>query len=124
MRYYYDDPIKAAWQLHHHGVKCTVYGSIAGDGTYKESTQPIPLWALGRAIENKQFNEYRFYIWPGVDALLLPRAGDLVELRLKDKPIIYHKVESLHDATGLGQSRIWTIIQRDNKVWFAPKVGE
>lgn len=122
MRYYYDDPIKAAWQLRQHGVKCTVYGSIVGDGTYRESTKPIPLWALGRAIENNQFSEYRFYISPETEESLLPRVGDLVELRLKDKPIIYHTVESLSDAAGLGRSRIWRIIQRDNGVWFAPEV--
>lgn len=77
-RYFYTDPIAAAWMVRHHDMK--VMAEVT-TGNGKREQKPIPLWAWGRVIENWAMSAYeeRFYISPESLPILEPKAGDVVQ---------------------------------------------
>lgn len=121
-RYYYTDPIAAAWMVRHHDLKVTT-DVIAGNG--KREQKPIPLWAWGRVIENWAMSAYseRFYISPESESLLEPRIGDLVTVNGgQDAHIAFHQdfVDALKANYGQFAGPI-KIIQRDGKAFHWPQ---
>ena len=77
-RYFYTDPLAAAWMTKHFGMK--VHADVWQADEYCESRRPVPLWVWARKIEQfaKEECRERFYVSPDSLPLLTPRVGDMV----------------------------------------------
>ena len=72
MRYYYTDPLAAAWMFQKHGVLIDDFTTIFAHHSFHAG--------LSELLGNKSFQpgEYRFYIHPSSIRLLEPQVGDLI----------------------------------------------
>lgn len=52
-RHFYTDPLAAAWMAKHFGMQITRTHCHREDGTFGESTRPVPIWLLARDVENQ-----------------------------------------------------------------------
>jgi len=82
-RYFYTDPLAAAWMAKHFGVKvhCPVW---KGDGVREQSNLPVPLWVFGRIIDatsRKSLGVDRFTVAEESVPVFVPQVGDFVVCR-------------------------------------------
>lgn len=131
-RYFYTDPLAAAWMAKHFGMQIFAPVFAAGTGKYSQSRTPLPVWCWARKIEQaelaKNTDGERYYIHPDSLHLLEPRVGDVVQFTACDYA----------NQPGLQQSRVWwkpyldkwslpqdagniRIIQRDGKPFHWPE---
>ena len=66
--------------LKHHGIKVTRTCCHRQDGTFGESTRPIPIWILARDIENQVSPAVKYYVHDESLSELDPQDGDKVEI--------------------------------------------
>jgi hypothetical protein len=81
MRYFYRDPLAAAWMTKHFGMK--LHGPITTPlGEAAQSSRPMPVWIISRIIEQQErvgANDVgRFYVSPDSLHLLEPKYKDLL----------------------------------------------
>jgi hypothetical protein len=76
-RYFYTDPLAAAWMNKHFGMQFTRTHCHRGDGTFGESTKPVPIWILARDVENQVSENVKYYVHPDSLHLLEPLIGDV-----------------------------------------------
>lgn len=104
-RYFYSDPLAAAWMVKHHGM--TLYiGHLPDD---YDAYSAVNWW---HAIDDERFrrekfhqNDIRFYIHPDSLHLLEPQAGDILLVGLSDEEPEYllvkeNVVGSLYAVSG------------------------
>lgn len=78
-RYFYTDPLAAAWMVKHHGLK--IHGPVhTAVGARAISIKPMPVWILARAIEAQEkgqaYEDAKYCIHHDSLHLLEPRVGD------------------------------------------------
>ena len=66
--------------LKHHGIKVTRTCCHRQDGTFGESTRPIPIWILARDIENQVSPAVKYYVHDESLSELDTQDGDKVEI--------------------------------------------
>lgn len=121
MRYYYDDPIKAVYMMREFG-----FDYEGSEGSLKIDAEFYPSGEIS-------YSKYGFEphghadIDPDCYELLKPRVGDIGVSESgevgKYNGRDWLQAEGCNDSGGgYYMDKCVTIIQRDNKVWFAPKI--
>lgn len=124
MRYYYDDPLKAAYMMREFGFD------------YEGSEGSLEIYAEFYPSGEIAYLKYRFEPHGHVDIksnfyeLLKPRVGDIIiDNDGQPRKLIKVLDSKLYWYAGLDDQDYdccyatdATIIQRDNKIWFAPKI--
>lgn len=77
-RYYYTDPLKAAWMCQNFNFKITAPVNNICSADYEQSRQSIPMWLWGRYIEKyaQRKNDFKYHIMDNCHELLKPQIGD------------------------------------------------
>lgn len=136
-RFFYTDPLAAAWMARHHGLK--ILGPVLEAATGKRitSSRPMPVWILARAIEAAEKgicgDDDKYFVHQDSLHLLDPQIKDCVLIKSEGVVgFIYagglfglHKVLPRKDT----QMRIGecypandlTIIQRDGVAFMWPE---
>lgn len=114
MKYYYTDPLAAAWMAKHFGMAFDIFAQPSGVRVEKEKSTAKYIAMLGDA--------YRCYIHPDSLHLLEPKVGDLL---LDDDPTdganrTWH-LEGMPDAI---KAKWNIIIQRNGIAFMWPEVEE
>jgi hypothetical protein len=107
-RYFYTDPMAAAWQAKHFGMKIAIPDTKEG-------------WTLNELIIAFQ-QDAPIFIHPDSESLLRVELGDVVSMtRAMDKYALV-SAEELRDAFNAAGD--YEIIQRDGKAFHWPECSE
>lgn len=139
MRYYYTDPLVAAFMAREFGVKIDA-PVLGANGEPKRSSLPIPTWVWGRIIEahernlKKGFSPHKYYIHPDSLPIFELRVGDVC-LNPDGMPTLLIRdgnykpgISNLHNEIPLSQAieavneDAAIIISREEKPFFWPEV--
>lgn len=119
MKYYYTDPIKAAWMIKNHQIKL-VHEELNMDGIIHFGFN-----------EGDGYNHYgakdgKFYIHPDCYEMLKPQVGDLIERPAnKTQEVSYSKLTQQNRIDALLNSDAqYQIIQRNGMAFFMPECEE
>lgn len=132
-RYFYTDPLKAAWMLREHNI-CYGYSSrwnLDGDPLDSNKVDNYKFF-----LDNFFSRKTRFYIHSASYDALKPQVGDLVKWTINhgnhDKEVIVKEVmqegqldikwiNHLFEDKSLSTTYLPHIIQRNGKAWFTPE---
>lgn len=120
-RYYYDDPLAAAWMAKHFGMKFEDSELRAAIRRVKKDMPPTDWRDPGNYISNQGWlrDGYYFYIHPDSLHLLEPRKGDAIKGLFWDQSCWIMRddatIEHLNNCTAC-------IIQRNGIAFHWPKV--
>lgn len=128
-KYYYTDPLKAAWMSQAFDAKYLV-ARIAvrgGDDAIVAVHLPLSISELLSNIDNKKDDNYLLH--PDCHEMLKPQVGDLLKIGhetwavchiLNGKRYIYSDYGDIEDEA---QINAYPIIQRNGNAFFMPEVG-
>lgn len=122
MRYYYTDPLKAAWMMKGHNFQ---FDAIMG---WKSIFEGACDCQLGGELLDGWFEE-KYYIHPDSHEMLKPQIGDIIEFYSSGKQVsiivdndnesvVYEQCLELRHLNDLN----YEIIRRNNKAWFLPEI--
>lgn len=121
MKYYYDDPLEAAWMVREFNFS---YGrKIEGKINYYflDENDCLEFYCT----------DTKFYLAPDFYPLLLPQVGDLVKSKSgKTADTIVGNIDGIPKMTSIDTieemliNEDEIIVQRQGKAWFTPKVEE
>lgn len=100
-RYFYTDPLAAAWMAKHFQMQI---------GDYTTSEETICFWGFQEGCN-------KFYIYPDSLSILQPQGGDLIEVTIGTEQYTLY-----YYSGGLAPGD--KIIQRNGKQFFWPEVEE
>jgi hypothetical protein len=119
-RHYYDYPIKAAFMARCHGMEITRTHCHREDGTYGESTRPVPIWILARDIENQVSEKVRYYVHADSLDLLTPIINDVI-WTLKDGFYDVQRICDVYDKPRNNTWKLHRIIERGGIAFHWPE---
>ena len=138
-KYYYTDPLKAAWMAREFGVKIYAYINVIGGNNcrigdvdckiHKEiDEKPIMYLNPNDCFKNPRTLPYagwqqavdKWYIHPDSLHILKPKVGDIAWWNIADGSSALVIITPLF----IKQGGLQEIIQRDNKAFFMPEVEE
>jgi hypothetical protein len=118
-KYYYTDPLKAAWMLQEYKVKFQEGFYINGGLDDRD----------GSWLDANDFNQ-RLYIHPDCYEMFKPQVGDLVEaialIGNKNKFGVVNEVNDTWIASDkfIYETKTVKIIQRNGKAFFIPEISK
>ncbi len=119
-KYYYTDPLKAAWQIKNHAFK--LESIVSWEAIFEVACD----CQGGGGFRNEWFDD-KYYIHPNCHELLKPQVDDIIEF----DGFVYGLVNSVNaDEIAIQCDDIFyvrdieecTIIQRNEKAFFMPEV--
>lgn len=116
MKYFYTDPLKAAWMTKHFGIKCK-----------HPSGGICTLNFFGYEFTSEDIIKY--YIHPDCHAMLEPQVGDMIShigmrgwrIDSMDDTNFYHLPMGTELPSLTLKADKPNIIQRNGKAWFTPE---
>lgn len=122
-RYFYTDPLAAAWMAQHFEMKILAPVTKA-NGDSGESDRPLPVWCWGRKVEqalsDRDFISERYYIHAESVGRLAPKVDDVCLLAEDGEPDTHQYIWDL-DLIAQGVHQVKRILQREGVVFHWPE---